>query len=230
MLLQQLREEVLEANRELVRKGLVIFTFGNASGCERASGLAVIKPSGVPYEQLKPEDLVVTDLQGNIVEGKLRPSSDLPTHLALYRAWKSVNGVVHTHSRYATAWAQANREIPCFGTTHGDYLQGCLPVTRPMTPDEISAEYELNTGEVIIERFKELNPLTTSAVLVSGHAPFCWGPTVTDAVHTAVITEELAHIAFLTITINNEATPISAELHNKHFSRKHGVNAYYGQK
>lgn len=230
MLLNELREEVLEANLELVRRGLVIFTFGNASGFDRESGLAVIKPSGVPYEKLKPGDLIVTDLEGKIVEGTLRPSSDLPTHLALYRAWEGVNGVVHTHSRYATAWAQANTEIPCFGTTHADYLQGCLPVTRPMTPDEIQSTYELNTGHVIIERFKELDPLTTTAVLVSGHAPFCWGPTVTDAAHTAVITEELAHMAFLTISINGEAKPISDALHHKHFSRKHGANAYYGQK
>ncbi len=230
MLLKDLREEVLEANLELVRKGLVIFTFGNASGFDRESGLAVIKPSGVPYEKLRPEDLVVTDPQGKIVEGSLRPSSDLPTHLALYRAWQGVNGVVHTHSRYATAWAQANTEIPCFGTTHADYLQDSLPVTRPMTPEEIKSDYELNTGHVIIERFKDLDPLTTSAVLVSGHAPFCWGPTVTEAAHTAAIAEELAHMAFLTVTINAEAKPISEALHHKHFFRKHGANAYYGQK
>ena len=230
MLLKNLREEVLEANLELVRQKLVIFTFGNASGFDRASGLAVIKPSGVPYDKLEPEDLVVTDLHGTVIEGHLRPSSDLATHLELYRAWDGVNGVVHTHSRYATAWAQANREIPCLGTTHADYLQGCLPVTRPMTAEEIRSNYELNTGHVIVERFGNLDPLTTSAVLVSGHAPFCWGPTVTDAVQTAAIAEELAHMAFLTITINNEAGAISTALHNKHFSRKHGPDAYYGQK
>jgi L-ribulose-5-phosphate 4-epimerase len=230
MMLNDLREEVLEANLELVRRHLVIFTFGNASGFDRASGLAVIKPSGVPYDKLTPADLVLTDLDGNIVEGSLRPSSDLPTHLALYRAWEGVNGVVHTHSRYATAWAQANREIPCFGTTHADYIHGCLPVTRRMTPEEIRSAYEWNTGQVIIERMRGVDPLTTTAVLVSGHAPFCWGRTVTDAAHTAAITEELAHMAYLTLTINAEAEPISQDLSDKHFFRKHGANAYYGQK
>ncbi|HEX4165640.1 MAG TPA: L-ribulose-5-phosphate 4-epimerase AraD [Bryobacteraceae bacterium] len=229
MLLKQLREEVLEANLELVRRGLVIFTFGNASGFDRASRCAVIKPSGVPYEKLKLQDLVVTDLDGNIQEGMLRPSSDLPTHLALYGAWEGVNGVVHTHSRYATAWAQANTAIPCLGTTHADYFHGELPITRRMEPEEIESEYELNTGHVIIERFRDLDPLVTSGVLVSGHAPFCWGPTVTDAAHTAVIVEELAHMALLTITIDAEAKPISEALHKKHFFRKHGAHAYYGQ-
>ncbi len=228
--LKQLREEVLEANLELVRRGLVIFTFGNASGFDRASGLAVIKPSGVPYEKLKPEDLVVTDLDGTIVEGTLRPSSDLPTHLELYRAFEGVNGVVHTHSRYATAWAQANREIPCFGTTHADYFRGCLPVTRPMTPEEIRSDYEKNTGLVIVERFRDLDPLATSGVLVSGHAPFCWGQSVTDAAHNAAIIEELAHMAFLTLRINADSAEISEALRDKHFLRKHGPGAYYGQK
>jgi L-ribulose-5-phosphate 4-epimerase len=230
MRLKQLREEVLEANLELVRRGLVIFTFGNASGFDRDSRLAVIKPSGVPYEKLTPADLVVTDIDGNIIEGSLRPSSDLPTHLALYRAWEGVNGVVHTHSRYATAWAQANVEIPCMGTTHADYLRGCVPVTRPMKPDEIQSQYEWNTGQVIVERFQDLDPLTTSAVLVSGHAPFCWGPNVTEAAHTASIVEEIAHMAFLTFTIKADAAPISDVLRDKHFLRKHGASAYYGQK
>ncbi len=229
MLLKTLREEVLEANLELVRRGLVIFTFGNASGFDRANNLAVIKPSGVAYEQLSPQDLVVTDLEGHIVEGALRPSSDLPTHLALYRAWDGINGVVHTHSRYATAWAQANHEIPCLGTTHADYFRGSLPVTRPMRHDEIESAYELNTGHVIIERFGNLDPLLTPAVLVSGHAPFCWGPGVMEAAHTAAIVEELAHMALLTITINAEAKPISQAQHHKHFFRKHGATAYYGQ-
>lgn len=229
MMLKNLRDEVLEANLELVRRGLVIFTFGNASGFDRASQLAVIKPSGVPYEQLTPQDLVITDLNGKLVEGTMRPSSDLPTHLALYRAWDRVNGVVHTHSRYATAWAQANTAIPCFGTTHADYFQGSLPVTRSMTPEEIRSDYELNTGHVIIERFGNLDPLTTSAVLVSGHAPFAWGPSVMEAAHTAAIVEELAHMALLTVTISAEAGPISEALHHKHFFRKHGAHAYYGQ-
>ncbi len=229
MLLKELREEVLAANLELVPRGLVVFTFGNASGMDRATGLAVIKPSGVPYEALRAHDLVVTDLDGKVVEGTLRPSSDLPTHLALYRAWPAVNGVVHTHSRFATAWAQANTPIPCFGTTHADYFHGPLPVTRPMDSSEIESAYELNTGLVIIERFRELDPASVSAVLVAGHAPFCWGPTVTDAAHTAVVVEELAHMALLTITINAEAKPIAEALHDKHFFRKHGASAYYGQ-
>ncbi len=229
MLLKELREEVLAANLELVQRGLVVFTFGNASGMDRATGLAVIKPSGVPYEALRAHDLVVTDLNGKIVEGTLRPSSDLPTHLALYRAWPAVNGVVHTHSRYATAWAQANTPIPCFGTTHADYFHGPLPVTRTMDSSEIESAYELNTGLVIIERFRELDPASVSAVLVAGHAPFCWGQTVTDAAHTAVVVEELAHMALLTITINAEAKPIAEALHDKHFFRKHGASAYYGQ-
>ncbi|MDQ2841913.1 MAG: L-ribulose-5-phosphate 4-epimerase AraD [Acidobacteriota bacterium] len=228
--MKELRAEVLEANLELVRRGLVIFTFGNASGCDRASGLAVIKPSGVPYEQLTPQDLVVTDLEGKIVEGTLRPSSDLPTHLALYRAWSGVNGIVHTHSRYATSWAQANREIPCFGTTHADYFGGPVPVTRLMQEREIQSDYELNTGHVIIERFLGADPLASPAVLVSGHAPFCWGATVTGAAHTAVVIEELAHMALLTLTIDAESGPISQALHHKHFSRKHGAGAYYGQR
>ena len=230
MRLKELREEVLEANLELVRRNLVVFTFGNASGFDRESGLAVIKPSGVEYDKLRAEDLVVADLDGKIVEGNLRPSSDLPTHLALYRAFDGVGGVVHTHSRYATAWAQANREIPCFGTTHADYLYGNLPVTRPMRPEEIESDYERNTGHVIVERFRSLDPLAIPGVLVSGHAPFCWGPTVTDAAHNAAIIEEIAHMALLTITINHESTAISRALHDKHFLRKHGPGAYYGQK
>lgn len=230
MRLEHLRVQVLKANLDLVAHHLVIFTFGNASGFDPASGLAVIKPSGVPYEELTPESLVVTDLDGKIVEGHLRPSSDLATHLALYGSFQGIGGVVHTHSRYATAWAQANRDIPCFGTTHADYFQGCLPVTRPMTAAEVQGDYELNTGQVIIERFQGLDPLLTPAVLVAGHAPFCWGRTVEDAVHNAVITEELAHMAYLTVAINSETSAISEHLHQKHFTRKHGAQAYYGQK
>ena len=229
MQLPKLRQEVLAANLYLVEQGLVVFTFGNASGFDRSCGLCVIKPSGVPYGELSPEDLVVSDLEGNIVEGDLRPSSDLPTHLEIYRAFPTVNGVVHTHSRYATAWAQANRDIPCFGTTHADYFQGSLPVTRPMTPDEIRTEYERNTGLVIIERLQGIDPLASPAVLVSGHAPFCWGSTVTEAAHNAAIVEELARMAYLTLSINADSTSISEHLHNKHFTRKHGPSAYYGQ-
>lgn len=229
MRLPQLRQEVLEANLYLVQQGLVVFTFGNASGFDRASGLCVIKPSGVPYAKLTPEDLVISDPEGNIVEGKLRPSSDLSTHLELYRAFPTVNGVVHTHSRYATAWAQAKRDIPCFGTTHADYFRGALPVTRPMTPQEIGTDYEKNTGLVIVERFLGMDALGTPAVLVSGHAPFCWGSTVTEAAHTAAIVEELAHMAYLTLAINADSASIGEHLHDKHFLRKHGPSAYYGQ-
>ena len=229
MLLETLREEVLGANLELVSRGLVIYTFGNASGFDRKSGLVVIKPSGVAYDKMTPEDLVVTDLDGKIVEGILRPSSDLPTHLALYRAFDGVQGVVHTHSRYATAWAQAGRDIPCFGTTHADYVYGSIPVTRAMRPEEIESEYEWNTGQVIIERFKALDYHAVPAVLVSNHAPFCWGPSVTKAAGTAAIVEELAHMAWLTVTINPQAGSIAQSLHDKHFLRKHGAGAYYGQ-
>jgi L-ribulose-5-phosphate 4-epimerase len=230
MNLSALREEVLAANLELVRCGLVVFTFGNASGFDKASGLVVIKPSGVPYDVLKPGDLVVTDLEGKIIEGTLRPSSDLPTHLALYRAFEGVHGVVHTHSRYATSWAQASVEIPCFGTTHADYFPGAIPITPHMQPEEIKTDYEWNTGQVIIQRFHGTDPLKTPAVLVAGHAPFCWGPTVTDAAHTAVVLEEIAHMAYLTTTIRAETKAISSSLHDKHFLRKHGPGAYYGQK
>lgn len=229
MRLKELRKQVLEANLELVRHGLILFTFGNASGCDREKRLAVIKPSGVPYDKLRAEDLVVTDLDGNIVEGDLRPSSDLPTHLALYRAFDGVNGVVHTHSRYATAWAQAHCEIPCFGTTHADYFPGPLPIIRKLKSNEIQSEYEWNTGQVIIERFRDLNPILTPAVLVAGHAPFCWGPTPQDAAHTAVIVEELSRLAYLTVALHAESKPLSEALRDKHFSRKHGADAYYGQ-
>jgi L-ribulose-5-phosphate 4-epimerase len=230
MNLKALREEVLEANLELVRRGLVIFTFGNASGINANRDRVVIKPSGVPYDRLTPNDLVVTDLDGKILEGKLRPSSDLPTHLALYRGFPAVGGIVHTHSRYATAWAQAGLDIPCFGTTHADYVQGSIPVTEPMQACQIETEYEWNTGQVILDRFKNLDPAATPAVLVSGHAPFCWGPTVTDAAHTAVVVEELAHLAYLTVSIRADAAPLSNTLRDKHFLRKHGPTAYYGQK
>jgi L-ribulose-5-phosphate 4-epimerase len=229
MNLKALREEVLEANLDLVRQNLVVFTFGNASGYDAESGHIVIKPSGVPYDKLTVADLVVTDIQGKVVEGDLRPSSDLPTHAALYRAFSGVGGVVHTHSRYATAWAQARKPIPCFGTTHADYFQGPIPVTPDMTPGEIEKEYELETGNVIVRSFHDLDPHATSAVLVAGHAPFCWGPTPTAAAHTAAVVEEIAHMAFLTLTINSQASNISQSLHDKHFLRKHGPNAYYGQ-
>jgi L-ribulose-5-phosphate 4-epimerase len=230
MKLPNLRQEVLEANLDLVRKGLVLFTFGNASGYDRQSGLVVIKPSGVSYDSMRPEDLVVTDLEGQIVEGNLRPSSDLATHLALYKAFEGVGGVVHTHSRYATAWAQAGKPIPCLGTTHADYFHGAIPVTPSMIPEEIKEQYEWNTGQVIVRRFKDLDPLATPGVLVQGHAPFCWGRSPADAAYNAAIVEEVAHMAFLTLTINRDIEGISDVLRDKHFLRKHGPAAYYGQK
>ncbi len=228
-MLEALRAEVLEANLELVRRGLVIFTFGNASGVSREQGLCVIKPSGVPYEKMTPADMVVTDLDGRIVEGHLRPSSDLDTHVALYRAFPEIGGVVHTHSRHATAWAQAVREIPCFGTTHADYFHGPVPVTEPLSAAEIESAYEANTGVAIIRRLQGIDPLGCPAVLVAGHAPFCWGKSVTDAAHTAVIVEELAAMAFETLAINHAAQPISQALRDKHHFRKHGPTATYGQ-
>ncbi len=229
MILKSLREEVLEANLELVRRGLVLYTFGNASGIAREEGLVVIKPSGVPYENMKPEDLVVTDLNGKILEGSLRPSSDLPTHLVLYRAFKGIGGIAHTHSRAATAWAQAQREIPCFGTTHADYFHGPIPVTKALRPAQIRKDYEANTGLAIVRRFAKLDPLRAPAVLVAGHAPFCWGKTPAEAAHVAVIVEEIAAMAFQTMAANPKARAISKHLHDKHFLRKHGSGASYGQ-
>jgi L-ribulose-5-phosphate 4-epimerase len=229
-MLQQLKEEVLEANLEIVRRGLVLYTFGNASGIERESGLVVIKPSGVPYESMAAADFVVTDLDGNIVEGKLRPSSDLATHLALYRAFPQIGGVVHTHSRAATVWAQAGRQIPCFGTTHADYFYGPIPVAGPLSADEIRNQYELNTGLAIVRRFQGINPLSMPAVLVAGHAPFAWGTDAAGAAYNAVVLEEVAELAWRTITLEPETPPISQELLDKHFLRKHGPDAYYGQK
>ena len=228
--LESLRAEVCEANLEVVRRGLVLYTFGNASGISREQGLVAIKPSGVPYETLRPEHLVITDLDGRIVEGNLKPSSDLPTHLALYRAFPAIGGVVHTHSRYATAWAQAGREIPCLGTTHADYFHGPVPVTDRMQPGEIESEYEWNTGQVILRRFAGIDPMVKPGVLVAGHAPFCWGRTPAEAAHNAVILEEIACLAYHALTINPEASAISDSLRDKHFLRKHGPKAYYGQK
>jgi L-ribulose-5-phosphate 4-epimerase len=229
MKLQSLREQVLDANLELVRRGLVLYTFGNASGIDRDAGLVVIKPSGVPYDSMKPEDLVITDLAGRIVEGSLTASSDLPTHLVLYRAFPQIGGIAHTHSRAATAWAQAQKEIPCFGTTHADYFHGPVPVTKPLPPAKIRHDYELNTGHAIVQRFSKLDPLRAPAVLVSGHAPFCWGRTPADAAHIAVILEEIAALAFHTLAANPKARAIPRHLHDKHFLRKHGDAAYYGQ-
>ena len=227
--LQQLREEVLEANLELVRRGLVLYTFGNASGILRDEGLIVIKPSGVPYDIMTPEHLVLTDLDGTVLEGNLRPSSDLPTHVALYKAFPEIGGVVHTHSEYATAWAQARREVPCFGTTHADYFHGPVPVTQPMAEDEISGEYEKNTGTAIVRTFAGRNPMSIPAVLVANHGPFTWGKDATAAAHNAVVLESIARMAFFTVTINAEASAIGKPLHDRHYLRKHGSTAYYGQ-
>ena len=229
-MLDALRAEVLEANLELLRRGLVIYTFGNASGVSRADGLIVIKPSGVPYEKMTPEDMVITDLEGHIIEGDLRPSSDLATHAALYRAFPSIGGIAHTHSRHATAWAQACRDIPCFGTTHADYFHGPVPVTAPLTHEEIESEYERNTGAAIIRLLEGRDPLGCPAALVAGHAPFCWGKSATEAAHIAVVVEELAAMAWQTLTINPDARPIAQSLHNKHYFRKHGPTATYGQR
>ena len=229
MLLERLRNEVREANLELVRRGLVLYTFGNASAIAREENLVVIKPSGVPYVNLRPEDMVVTDLSGKIIEGSLRPSSDLPTHLVLYRNFPSIGGVAHTHSEFATAWAQAGRAIPCFGTTHADYFHGPVPVTPELTVEEICGEYEKNTGSAICKAFHRLDPEKIPAVLVRGHAPFCWGINVAEAAHHSVILESIARMAYYTATLAAETGPLTSALHDKHFLRKHGSTAYYGQ-
>lgn len=225
-----LRESVFAANRILGDSGLAPFTFGNASGIDRERGLVAIKPSGVAYDQLTADDIVVTDLEGKVVEGSLRPSSDLPTHLVLYRAFHAIGGVVHTHSHFATAWAQARREIPCFGTTHADYFHGPIPVTEPLTEHETATDYELNTGEVIVRRFRGFDPMSIPAVLVASHASFCWGRTVAEALHNAEVLEEVARMAYHTLAIEPSARSIDAPLHDKHFRRKHGPDAYYGQR
>ncbi len=229
-MLKELREQVFEANLSLVRHGLVVETFGNASGIDRAAGLVAIKPSGVAYDQLKAADLVIADLAGQVVEGALRPSSDLPTHIALYQKFPNIGGVAHTHSRYATAWAQARREIPCFGTTHADYFRGSIPVTEDMSHEEISAKYEWNTGLSIARRFANIDTHAMRAVLVAGHAPFTWGKDAVEAEYFAFMLEEVARLAYMTIAIENAAIGISDSLRDKHFLRKHGPKAYYGQK
>jgi L-ribulose-5-phosphate 4-epimerase len=228
-MLQRLREQVLEANLELLRKGLVLYTFGNASGISREEGLVVIKPSGIPYERMKPEHLVVTDLSGKIVEGNLKPSSDLPTHLVLYRQCPEIGGVGHTHSEYAAAWAQTRRSIPCFGTTHADYFHGPVPVTAEMTAEEIADAYEENTGHAIVRSLKPTNPSAIPGVLVANHGPFAWGENAESAAHNATILEAMARMAYLTLGINSAAQAVATALHDKHYLRKHGKNAYYGQ-
>jgi len=229
MLIEKMKERVLEANLEIVRRGLVMYTFGNASGYVPEEGLMAIKPSGVPFEKLQPEDMVVTDLSGKIVEGKYRPSSDVDTHLEIYRAFPGVGGVVHTHSTYAVAWAQAQRDIPCFGTTHADYFYGEVPVTGLLSEEEIGGEYELNTGKAIVRRFAGIDPLTRPGVLVASHGPFSWGPTPEKAAMNAVLLEEIARMATLTVTIAPQGKTIQPALLDAHFLRKHGPGARYGQ-
>jgi len=228
-LLAQLKQEVWEANMDLPKYGLVTFTWGNVSAIDRASGLVAIKPSGVKYEELRPEDIVVVDLEGNVVDGKLKPSSDTPTHLALYKAFAGIGAIVHTHAPWATSWAQAGRPIPALGTTHADYYYGEIPCTRPMTKAEIERAYELETGNVIIETFRERDPMQMPGVLVYAHAPFNWGKDAHDAVHNAVVLEEVAKMAFHTLVLNPGVQPMDQALLDKHYLRKHGKGAYYGQ-
>jgi L-ribulose-5-phosphate 4-epimerase len=229
MLLAALREQVLEANLELVRRGLVLYTFGNVSGISRKDGLVAIKPSGVSYDALTPEHMVISDLQGKIVDGDFRPSSDLPTHIELYRNFPNIGGVAHTHSEFATSWAQAQRPIPCLGTTHADYFYGPVPVTDGLSPEEIATDYEKNTGTAICRAFAKLDPDAIPAVLVAGHAPFCWGKDAHEATHNAVVVEYVAKMAYRSLGINPSAKSLPAELRDKHFLRKHGKTAYYGQ-
>src|ERR1044071_1868135 len=230
-MLEELKAEVCKANLDLVREGLVIQTWGNVSGVDRERGLMVIKPSGVPYAGMKPERQVVVSLEtGKVVEGNLKPSSDTPTHRVLYQAFKEIGGVVHTHSLYATAWAQACKGIPSYGTTQADYWYGDVPCTRLLKPSEIKSDYEANTGHVIVETFKKLNPMEHPAVLVASHGPFTWGVDVADAVHNAGVLEFIARLASETLRINPKIKPMQSVLLQKHFLRKHGPGAYYGQK
>jgi L-ribulose-5-phosphate 4-epimerase len=229
MMLEKLKQAVLEANLDLPKYGLVTFTWGNVSGIDRQRGLVVIKPSGVPYEQLTCKDMVVLDLEGSIVEGRLKPSSDTATHLALYKAFPHIGGIVHTHSPWGTSWAQAGKAIPALGTTHADYFYGSIPCTRKMTEAEITGAYELETGHVIIETFQHLDPMQIPGVLVHSHAPFNWGKDPHQAVHNAVVLEEVAKIASRTYSINPAALPMDQTLLDRHFLRKHGAKAYYGQ-
>jgi L-ribulose-5-phosphate 4-epimerase len=229
-MLDALKQEVCQANLDLVAHGLVTLTWGNVSGISGDRKHVVIKPSGVSYDDMRPEQMVVVDLEGKVVEGDLRPSSDTPTHVFLYRHFKSIGGIAHTHSRNATIFAQARMEIPCFGTTHADHFFGPIPVTRPLTEQELEDGYELNTGTVIVERFAKLDPVAMPAVLVAGHAPFAWGKSVADSVKNAVALEAVAEMALGTLTLRSEGAPLEAHVLNKHYQRKHGPNAYYGQR
>lgn len=228
-MLEALKQSVWEANLDLPKYGLVTFTWGNVSGFDRESGLMVIKPSGVPYEELQRDDMVVVDRNGQVVEGRYKPSSDTPTHLALYEAFPAIGGIVHTHAPWATSWAQAGRSLPALGTTHADYYYGAIPCTRPMTEEEIRGAYERETGNVIVETFRDLNPMQIPGVLVHSHAPFNWGKDPHEAVHNAVVLEECAKMALHTFALNPSAQPMDQALLDKHFLRKHGANAYYGQ-
>jgi len=229
-MLDSLREQVCEANKTLTAQGLVTLTFGNASGIDRERGIVAIKPSGLRYEALTPRDIVLLDLDGNILEGELRPSSDAPTHLILYREFSEIGGIVHAHSTYATAFAQAERGLSCLGTTHADHFHGDVPVTRRLTADETANDYEANTGRAIVERFDGMDPMGMPAVLVANHGPFVWGPDVASAVHNAVALEAVAESALATLALAPETPSISQHLLDKHFLRKHGPDAYYGQK
>lgn len=230
-MLEELKKEVYEANMELPKRELVTFTWGNVSGIDRDSGYFVIKPSGVEYDELSPEDMVVVDLDGNVIEGKYKPSSDTATHAELYKAFENIGGVVHTHSPMATSWAQAGRDINCYGTTHADYIYGSVPCARSLTEEEISGDYEKNTGLVITETFKErdLNPDFVPAVLLTNHGPFTWGKDANEAVHNAVVLEEVAKMAYQTEQLKPDVKPAPDSIKDKHFLRKHGENAYYGQ-
>ena len=228
-MLEDLRRRVYEANMELPRRGLVTCTWGNVSGIDRQQGIVAIKPSGVEYADLTPDMLVALDLNGNILAGNLRPSSDTKTHLALYKAFPEVGGIVHTHSTYATAWAQAGEDIPCYGTTHADYFTGPVPCARDLTPAEVGEDYEGNTGRVIIEAFEEKNPMHTPGVIARSHGPFAWGKDAAQAVNHAVVLEEVAKMALLTRQVNQNARPAPSHVQEKHFARKHGPRAYYGQ-
>ena len=226
---EELKKAVCEANLELQKQRLVIYSWGNVSGIDRSAGVVVIKPSGVPYDELTPDKMVVLDLEGKIIEGTLNPSSDTPTHLELYRNFETIGGICHTHSPNATMWAQACKEIPCFGTTHADNFYGPIPVTEVMTEEEIKDNYELNTGKVIVERIAGMDPMQMPAVLVANHGPFTWGADPAAAVEATVVLEQIAAMALGTITINPDQGPISRALLDKHYLRKHGKNAYYGQ-
>jgi len=229
-MLTDLKEAVYKANMELAKSGLVIMTFGNVSGIDRRKGIVAIKPSGVPYEALKADDIVLVDLEGQVVEGWLNPSSDTPTHAEIYKAFPEVGGVAHAHSVYATMFAQARREIPCYGTTHADLFHGPVPLTRLLVEPEVAADYERNTGKVIVERFAGVDALALPAVLVAGHGPFAWGRTPSEAVETAVVLEQVAQTAHGSLALDPRLRPLDRHLLEKHFQRKHGPDAYYGQK